>query len=370
MKNRTAFGITLSLLLIGVLTSTFVSANTGVSWTENLESVGATDASVTEASDWWPMFHHDLHHTGYSISTAPNTNNTIWNYTTGSYVGSSPTVVDGEVFVGSFDGKVYCLDAVTGVHIWNFTTSGAVRSSPAVADGKVYVGSYNGKFYCLDALNGAFVWSYTTGSSVFSSPTVADGRVYVGSGDYNVYCFGPSAAAPDIAVTNLTSCYGSTVLAQNRTYRVDINVTNEGSAVETFTLTLNWNTTNYINSTTVTLEVSETKTVSLDWNTTGYQRYAYYKLSAHATPLPGESDTGDNTYVDPRDLYMAYPGDVMPLPKPDKKVDILDVAAIAKLFGVNRPDPKYDPDKDITCDGKIDIKDVAIAAKAFGYVEP
>ena len=34
----------------------------------------------------WPMFHHDLTHTGYSTSTAPNTNQTLWNYTNGSYV--------------------------------------------------------------------------------------------------------------------------------------------------------------------------------------------------------------------------------------------------------------------------------------------
>ncbi|UCB60787.1 MAG: hypothetical protein JSW72_01620, partial [Candidatus Bathyarchaeota archaeon] len=71
-------------------------------------------------------------------------------------------------------------------------------------------------------------------------------------------------------------------------------------------------------------------------------------------------------FDDPRTLIMVYTGDI----NNDKKVDIKDIAAIAKLFGVNYPNPLYDPDKDLTCDGKIDIKDVALAAKEFGYVEP
>ena len=74
------------------------------------------------AVDWWPMFHHDRNHTGYSTSTAPNTNHTIWTYTTGEAVISCPAVVDGKVYVGSCDKKIYCLDALTGTHIWNYAT--------------------------------------------------------------------------------------------------------------------------------------------------------------------------------------------------------------------------------------------------------
>jgi len=177
-------------------------------------------------------------------------------------------------------------------------------------------------------------------------------------------------AAHDVAVTNLTSCYGSTILTQNFTYTVNTTVTNEGGFAETFTLTLYWNNTNVINSTVVSLAIGETKVVQLDWNTTGLQRYVHYNISAYATPVPGETDIADNRFADPRTMYMTYPGDVMPLPTPDKKVDILDIASIAKLFGVIYPNPKYDPNKDIDCNGKIDIKDVAIAAKQFGYVEP
>jgi len=176
MRLKTISGIALTMFLLGILPLAF-----------NVQSVTAP-----VAVDWWPMSGHDLNHTGYSTSTAPNTNNTIWTYTTGSIVLSSPAVADGKVYVGSDDFKVYCLNASTGVHIWNYTTGSGVFSSPAVADSKVYIGSYDDKVYCLNASTGAHIWNYTTGGYVDSSPAVADGKVYVGSRDHKVYCLNAS----------------------------------------------------------------------------------------------------------------------------------------------------------------------------------
>jgi len=143
----------------------------------------------------WPMFRHDLQHTGYSASPAPSTNQTLWNYTTGGFVSSSPAVAGGKVYVGSYDNNTYCFDAATGAKVWNFTTGGDVQSSPTVADGKIYVGSFDDKVYCLNALTGTFIWNYTTGGDVFSSPAVADGKVYVGSFDTKVYCLNAADGA-------------------------------------------------------------------------------------------------------------------------------------------------------------------------------
>ena len=43
-------------------------------FTDSNEVLTATDG------DWWPMFHHDLNNTGNSSSTAPDTNNVLWEY--------------------------------------------------------------------------------------------------------------------------------------------------------------------------------------------------------------------------------------------------------------------------------------------------
>ena len=39
---------------------------------------------------------------------------------------------------------MYALDAASGVKLWEFETGGSVYSSPAVVGGKVFVGSYDG----------------------------------------------------------------------------------------------------------------------------------------------------------------------------------------------------------------------------------
>ena len=58
--------------------------------------------------------------------------------------------------------------------------------SPVVAGDVVYVGSYDHKIYALNASTGASIWSYETGSCVLSPAAVVDGIVYVyyGGGDH------------------------------------------------------------------------------------------------------------------------------------------------------------------------------------------
>lgn len=113
----------------------------------------------------------------------------IWSFTTDDLIFSSPAVANGRVYVGSYDHKVYCLNAENGLPIWSFTTGGVIYSSPAVAYGKIFIGSRDRNVYCLDAENGAQIWSYTTNDRVWSSPAVAQGKVFVGSSDYEIYCF-------------------------------------------------------------------------------------------------------------------------------------------------------------------------------------
>jgi hypothetical protein len=74
-----------------------------------------------------------------------------WAFETGDFVESSPTVVDGTVYVGSFDDKLYAVDAGTGEQEWAFESGGAVFSSPTVVNGTVYVGSKDNSLYAVDA---------------------------------------------------------------------------------------------------------------------------------------------------------------------------------------------------------------------------
>src|SRR5205814_1393546 len=96
-----------------------------------------------------------------------------WTAAAGAAVFSSPAVVNGVVYVGSDDDKLYAFNASTGALMWTATTGSYIYSSPAVADGVVYVGSYDAKLYAFNANTGATKWTATTASSVVSSPAVA-----------------------------------------------------------------------------------------------------------------------------------------------------------------------------------------------------
>jgi len=169
---------------------------------------------------------------------------------------------------------------------------------------------------------------------------------------------------PDIAVTNLTICHGQTVIPQNRTRYINVTVTNEGPTDETFTLTVHWNTTNVIASTSVSLLVGETKIVTFIWNP-NQPRYMNYTLSAYATPVPGEIDIADNTFVGDT-VTIVYPGDV----DADKDIDIYDVVKITGIYASKYGDPQFKPNSDLDCNGKIQIYDVVMCTGHYGYVEP
>jgi outer membrane protein assembly factor BamB/serine/threonine protein kinase len=110
-----------------------------------------------------------------------------WTFPTGNAVWSSPMVVDGVLYIGSDDHKVYAIDASTGQQKWAFPTGDGVPSSPTVVNGVLYVGSRDGKVYAIDAGTGQQKWTFSTGNAVWSSPTVVNEVLYVGSDDHNVY---------------------------------------------------------------------------------------------------------------------------------------------------------------------------------------
>jgi parallel beta-helix repeat protein len=142
----------------------------------------------------------------------------VWSYATGSLVLSSPAVVNGVVYLGSYDDSVYALNATTGALVWSYATGGAVISSPAVVNGVVYVGSDDGNVYALDAATGALVWSYATGSLVLSSPAVVNGVVYVGSDDGNVYALDAATGALVWSYATGGGVYSSPAVADGVVY--------------------------------------------------------------------------------------------------------------------------------------------------------
>ncbi len=100
-----------------------------------------------------------------------------------------PTILDGNLFVGSAGGAIHDLDAVeTGCIRWIYQASGPVRTSiVAVRDGIRYVAMFGDqiglRFYALDGGNGKLIWKKKTDSHdaarLTGSPVAYNGTVFV-----------------------------------------------------------------------------------------------------------------------------------------------------------------------------------------------
>ncbi len=154
-----------------------------------------TSANTNTTVDW-PMFRHNLAHSGYTNSSLQaNSAELLWRYPTSASVLSSPAVSDGLVFFGCKDCHIYCVNATTGELVWRFPTGHEVNSSPAVYEGCVYVGCDDGWVYCMNISTGMPVWIMWAGGYVRSSPAVVDGQVFIGSGSHDVLCYNSSDGA-------------------------------------------------------------------------------------------------------------------------------------------------------------------------------
>lgn len=82
-------------------------------------------------------------------------------YRTDLPVGHTPTVVDGVIYMASFDRRIHALNATTGQRIWVSTPAGGGFSvSPVVANNMVYAGSRDGYFYAFRTSDGSIAWQY------------------------------------------------------------------------------------------------------------------------------------------------------------------------------------------------------------------
>ncbi len=109
-------------------------------------------AQAAQAGDW-PMFRHDAAHTGVADEAVEPPLELLWTFEIEEGVYSSPAVLDGFIYVGSYDNYTYALDASNGNEKWQYETGGIISSSPAVSGGMVYIGSWDNNVYALDAAN-------------------------------------------------------------------------------------------------------------------------------------------------------------------------------------------------------------------------
>lgn len=166
-----------------------------------LLTMQSTPASATPPGSW-PMFGQNLQNTAAVSTNSESDASKLapkWIFTTGGDVSARAAVVNGVAYFPDWGGNLWAVDVKNGAKVWghqlsdygltgSFTGSYNSRTSPSVVDGVVYVGTQEGAWLlAIDAASGALLWkTQLEGPAsdpfalITASPTVYGGLVYAG----------------------------------------------------------------------------------------------------------------------------------------------------------------------------------------------
>ncbi len=116
------------------------------------------------------------------------TGKVLWRRVSEAHKPSTPAISGDNLIVSSKDGTVTALTRKSGKVVWQLQTNAKVESSPAVVDGVAYFGATDGRLFAVDADTGHVRWAYDTGGRINSSPSLARGRVCITTYAGSIFC--------------------------------------------------------------------------------------------------------------------------------------------------------------------------------------
>lgn len=148
---------------------------------------------VTPSLSWWNHKLYALnvrsHLLCYDVTGAPKK---VFDVTRHLADVPSPVLANGLLFMASSQGRLVCLDALTGEELWNHENPGCYASLVA-SGGRVYALGRDGAMYIVAAERSYRVISACyLGDGADATPALADGRMYI-RGRNQLWCLG---AAP------------------------------------------------------------------------------------------------------------------------------------------------------------------------------
>jgi outer membrane protein assembly factor BamB len=107
----------------------------------------------------------------------------IWRFDTGAEIDSAPVVHEDKLLVGTRGAALWALDLEKGERVWRTYFWGSwVESTPRVVDGVIYVGSSDlRRVSTLDPADGRVIWRSDVYGWTWGTPAVMADRLYVGA---------------------------------------------------------------------------------------------------------------------------------------------------------------------------------------------
>jgi len=124
--------------------------------------------------------------TGYIVGVDADTGEEVFRSEKfGNQPHSTPTIDpgSGSIFIGENDGYLHCYWMGNQTERWRFKTGGDIKSTDSVSEGMVYITSWDGSLYAINITTGISRWTFSSGAGSMSSPTVdaEAGVVYFGN---------------------------------------------------------------------------------------------------------------------------------------------------------------------------------------------
>jgi PKD repeat protein len=313
----TTGNFTLAIITFGVTNPGNCSLNL-IGWTL-LNSTGANISASAKAADFF--------------STKP-----VANFTCPQYAVANMTVV--------FDASAsYDPDNMTApnrgiaTYTWNFDDGNVTSvTSPTITHRYESAGSYNVNLNVTDYASETWSMNYTV--IVVTGRDVAVVKIELGTLHFN-------------STTGLYETAGKLPM--------NVTVTNEGNSVsETFNVTIYFGNTSIETELVTNLMPGKNTTVRFGCPIVGITK-GIYNISAYAWPVPGETNTADNTATDGL-VSVFIPGDV----DRNGTVNVLDAIDLSNQFGKKFGEPGFLKEADFDDSGVVDILDAITLANNFG----
>jgi len=154
----------------------------------------------------WPMYNHDVRHTGLSpYSTADNPLTEKWRFplSTDCFYAGFILDANGVIYGGSHN--IYAIYP-NGTEKWRYH-AGVIESTPALDEnGIIYIGTiweWTNYLHAIYSNNGTLKWAYPVGNDIDSSPSIgSDGTIYFTDWSGYVHAVNPDGTRKWVYHTN------------------------------------------------------------------------------------------------------------------------------------------------------------------------
>jgi outer membrane protein assembly factor BamB len=116
------------------------------------------------------------------------TGKVLWRKLSDAPKPSTPAIAGDKLIVSSKDGTVTALTRKSGKVIWQLQTNAKVESSAAIAGDTAYFGATDGRLFAVDVDTGHVRWAFDTGGRINASPSLAEGRVCITTYAGSIFC--------------------------------------------------------------------------------------------------------------------------------------------------------------------------------------